>query len=120
MKKQNKTRLVILPEMIPYIIELYDKYYSNSIDKNIKDIGEELNYIFTDLFEDIADQSQSLSMNSKSNFSLMSVSILLEKIEKFMIPVAIYHIQQILCISWRHNRFNWYFYRMILHPINFL
>lgn len=51
MKKQNKTRLVILPEMIPYIIELYDKYYSNSIDKNIKDIGEELNYIFTDLFE---------------------------------------------------------------------
>lgn len=47
----NNKRLTIIPEMIPYIVKKYDEYYNKTTHKKIKDIGVELNIIFTDLFK---------------------------------------------------------------------
>lgn len=47
---QNKTRLIIIPEMIPHIVEKYDEYYNKTKKINIQEVGNELNCLFTDLF----------------------------------------------------------------------
>ena len=42
----------IIPEMIPDIIEIYDKYYNGlSTNKNLKDIGNDLNKLFSEKFK---------------------------------------------------------------------
>lgn len=50
MSKKDNIRLTIIPEMIPYLMEKYDEYYNNTKSTTLKDVGEELNQLFTELF----------------------------------------------------------------------
>lgn len=49
MINKNK-RLTIVAEMIPHIVKKYDDYYNKTKETNIKEVGIELNDLFTNLF----------------------------------------------------------------------
>lgn len=63
----SNKRLIIIPEMIPHIVKVYDEYYSKITNKNLKEIGNELNKLFTEQFGTNYDFDESSYRKSYKN-----------------------------------------------------
>lgn len=65
----SKKRLVITEEMKPYIIEKYTEYYNgNPGNKTTKDVGEELNKLFSNMFKETYNFDESAYRKIYNNY----------------------------------------------------